>query len=351
MLYLFLIITALITTNEKIDNESLQFKIIDIEKILLDSRIHNDSSTIIQTKDIFLEKGTTTFKRDWYSDSSLNKSLIPKNYTNWMKKINDKTPLNKLSIPGTHDTCTYAFIGPKILQYIIKLLGATQSWDLEEQLYSGIRFFDIRLGSDSNIYHGILQTTSNFTHVLSSFVNYLNNNPSEGIIMRLQYNEVYYCQGNECFMKNVINVLNKYKKYLFLSKNIPTLGEIRGKIFIICEFMEYENAMDWNDIKLDIQDYWEFKGRIKEEYNKKIKLIKEFFGKSINSNNVIINHISASGFYSLTTIKDIAYVLNEIPYNETNFKGIIPMDFQSESLVLHIIDRNFYCNKNNKFLG
>ena len=38
---------------------------------------------------------------------------------------------------------------------------------------------------------------------------------------------------------------------------------------------------------------------------------------SIYSNNVIINHISASGFYSLTTIKDIAYVLNEIPYNET----------------------------------
>ena len=337
--YLTLIISILLLTESK---QKTELKSLNFYKNLKKAieKSSEEDSIIIETKD-FSDNLKNKKYDPWYSDTSLDKSKILSNYTNWMKKLDDNIPLNKISIPGTHDTCTFAFKGPKIIEFIVKLLGATQSWNFEEQLFSGIRFFDIRLGSDGKIYNGILKTTSSFINILNSSINFLNENPSEGIIMRIQYNIIKSCDSDECFQKNVIDVLNEYKKYLLLIDNIPKLGEIRGKILIICEGMEYENSMIWNDQNMYIQDYWEFKGKIKDEYKTKIELINEYFDESLTSKFIIINHISANGFYSLVTIKSVAYTLNEVPYKRNYFKGIIPMDFQSEELVMHIIDQNF----------
>ena len=337
--YSILIITILLFSQSK---QKIQFKNLNYYKKLKKAieESSEEDNIIIETKDFSDDLKNKNYD-PWYSDTSLDKSKILSNYTNWMKNLNDNIPLNNISIPGTHDTCTFAFKGPKIIKFIINLLGATQSWNIEEQLFSGIRYFDIRLSSDGKIYHGILKTTSSFINILNSSVNFLNENPSEGIIMRLQYTKSKSCDSYDCFEKNVINVLNEYKNYLLLVNEIPKLGEIRGKILIICEGMDYENAMRWNDHNMIIQDYWEFKGNIKNEYETKIDLINEFFEKSIDSKYIIINHISANGFYSLVTIKSVAYTLNKVPYEKNTFKGIIPMDFQSENIVMHIIDQNF----------
>ena len=337
--YSIFIITILLLSKSK---EKTEYKNLNFYKKLKKAieKSSEEQSIIIETKD-FSDNIKNKKYDPWYSDTSLNKSKILSNYTNWMKNLNDNIPLNQISIPGSHDTCTFAFKGPKIIQFIIKLLGATQSWNYEEQLYSGMRYFDIRLGSDGKIYHGILKTTSSLIKVLNSSINFLNENPSEGIIMRIQYNIVKSCDSSDCFQKNVIKILNEFKQYLLLTDDIPKLGEIRGKILIICEGMEFENAMRWDDHNMYIQDYWEFKGKIKDEYKTKIELINEYFDKSLSSKYIIINHISANGFYSLVTIKNVAYTLNEVPYKRNYFKGIIPMDFQSEQLVMHIIEQNF----------
>ena len=53
----------------------------------------------------------------------------------WCQKLDDSLLISEISIPGTHDSCaTYGSYN------CLK----TQSWDLNTQLYAGIRYFDIR---------------------------------------------------------------------------------------------------------------------------------------------------------------------------------------------------------------
>lgn len=64
---------------------------------------------------------------------------------NWMASINQSTPLFKISIPGTHDSC--ALHDDNTFNYT-----KCQSLSLTDQLLNGIRFLDIRPSYD---YYGI----------------------------------------------------------------------------------------------------------------------------------------------------------------------------------------------------
>jgi hypothetical protein len=67
----------------------------------------------------------------------------------WMSMLGDNVKLSSISIPGSHDT------GSKYGGMFVE----TQSWSIEAQLESGIRYFDIRCrreGDKFSIYHGML---------------------------------------------------------------------------------------------------------------------------------------------------------------------------------------------------
>lgn len=143
----------------------------------------------------------------------------------WMKHMPDNVSLAALSIPGTHDTLTH-HLGeshPRL---------QCQSIDLETQLAAGIRYIDVRARlnvsrsshrlnyrheddeveeinpdfddqnfngveehldvDDENwpgnllIFHGSAYTGYTFTDVMNTVFNFLDNHPTEIIIMRLQ---------------------------------------------------------------------------------------------------------------------------------------------------------------------
>lgn len=103
--------------------------------------------------------------------------------TSWMQHIKDTMPIYKLSIPATHDSG--AVLGGEFLQ--------TQDSSIKEQLEKGIRGFDIRLqaiNEDLGVYHA-----TQFQHitwkkdVLPMFISFLNNHPSEMLIVSLK------CEG------------------------------------------------------------------------------------------------------------------------------------------------------------
>ena len=109
-----------------------------------------------------------------YSDSD-----HPKSYnTSWMQSIPDSTKISQMTIPGTHNSCALYGI----------CCARTQSWSLFEQMQSGLRYFDIRLRLYNNTlraFHDFIDQKDTFDKILFYALNFLEQNPSESIIMQI----------------------------------------------------------------------------------------------------------------------------------------------------------------------
>ncbi len=284
----------------------------------------------------------------WFSDEPFNSTFkLSSNYTNWMININNSISIKKLSIPGTHDSCARKFLNEELAnQYYLK----TQNWDILTQLKAGIRYFDLRPGENFTIYH-IIHTIYNFDEVLEIMVNFLNEYPSEFLIVRFQFQNhtcLTHLNIDECKEKFTKPILDKYINYFYRGNDFPNIGEIRGKIFPLIEYFKYENFTDWTegtDNLFLLQDFYKL-GK-KSDIQLKRKLIYEYFYIK-SDNKLIINHISAHSNMSKISTRYIRIRLNEIPYRYNNFKGVFPIDFPSEELIMHIINQNniFFLNNN-----
>lgn len=181
----------------------------------------------------------------------------------WMADLPDDVPISSLSIPGTHDTMTYD-IGDEGLQ--------CQNWNLSVQLDAGLRYFDIRArlrDDELHIYHGNGYTGFSFTDVLIYMFEFLDANPSEAIVMRLKQ------EGNPIGKANTISfedAFNRYRQenpltttgasdHLYLYNRttpLPTLGELRSKIFILQQFPDTSGpyGLLWEGKQMYLEDYW-----------------------------------------------------------------------------------------------
>jgi 1-phosphatidylinositol phosphodiesterase len=101
-------------------------------------------------------------------------------HVSWMRDIPDSTPVTKLSIPGTHDSCCVdGFMG----------FGQTQYLDLPEQLNAGIRFLDIRLSHYRDnlfVHHDVIHMGKSYKDVLDICSSFLEKHPSETILMSIK---------------------------------------------------------------------------------------------------------------------------------------------------------------------
>ena len=219
-----------------------------------------------------------------------DKDLAPKN--NWMKSIPDYRKINRISIPGTHDTAS--FYGGDITQ--------TQSLSITQQLNAGIRFLDIRVkqaGNKFDIYHGIQYQRANFDNVLDEVTNFLKKNLSETVLMRVsRVSDSDMKTYDETFR----NYIKKYQNFFYsANKNFdPLLCETRGKIIlyptdktsILDEMsLQYQNAFtDQDDYHLvtnwDLHAKWE-----------KILDYLKRANNNVTSNykKTYLNHLSGSG--------------------------------------------------------
>ncbi|KAL1898407.1 hypothetical protein Cpir12675_001872 [Ceratocystis pirilliformis] len=179
----------------------------------------------------------------------------------WMSNLADNTPLSMLSIPGTHNSMT-----DKMTE---KLQG--QNVPLAHQLNAGIRYFDIsgRLFSNRiSIYHGNTNTQYTFEDVFTELFNFLDLHPRETILLRIQ-KDAFYDRS-----KDFSHILNRYLApgapvgdsrvhHVFSqgSKGItgvPTLGEVRGKVFVLQDFKaESDNfyGLSWRSSDMSVYDF------------------------------------------------------------------------------------------------
>ena len=232
----------------------------------------------------------------WVDDGEIiinieEKSVDPKT---WMKFVDDNTPFNKMSIPGTHDTLTFApsTIGSAFSRYI-----KTQDADFVTQLNYGCRYFDIRVDKNMQGCHGTFGCKNSLWDVMNWLKDFLTTNRNEAILMRLKTEGSVPC--DKALQNNVDRLLNAYSGIIWrnnLTTGFPLLKDVRGKIIILDNFTDhpifsrgYGYIYD-QEGKFDTQD--NYKG---PDEDKKLDEIEKNIDLPYNPEKMKINHVSATG--------------------------------------------------------
>lgn len=179
-----------------------------------------------------------------YSPSGASEAFtikfIPIEYT-WMDKIPDNTLISSLTIPGTHDSGTKkAGTG----------YATCQHFTIEEQLYAGIRFFDIRLNNNLELCHSSDGCEVYFDQVLTWMNDFLDKHPSELIIMRVKEEHGSISEP----LRNFFNAHPELVKYISRSEYLPgRIGDNRKKIIMLRQFPLPEQNKEWG---VDVTSGW-----------------------------------------------------------------------------------------------
>ena len=208
-----------------------------------------------------------------YQDSILVAYDLPTPATDWLSMVRDETKVCKLTIPGTHDTMTGMGFYQPVLKYIFNTTAISQVSTLEEQMNSGLRFFDIRpvVSTDTiakkkilRLTHGISELDITFEWTIDQLQSYLKAHPTEFFIVKLQFDNGFEDQKDlYTLLSNVLH-MPKYQG-LFVENWCPdiTVSEMRGKILWLSRYdLRPFNAAfhypivycDWPDEDPDIEE-------------------------------------------------------------------------------------------------
>ena len=179
----------------------------------------------------------------------------------WMEGISDQTGLERIYIPGTHDSAS---------QYAqLAFFSKCQASDIYTQLNDGFRYLDIRLGARETedgavltLYHGFCKCrkgpwpwseTLDLDDVLDQCYRFLDEDPSETIVFAVKME-----QGSDVaqFQTLLHKYIDQASERWYLSDRIPSLGDCRGKLVLM---RRYEDVNKLGE-KAGIQLFWEDQG-------------------------------------------------------------------------------------------
>ncbi|KGQ03645.1 1-phosphatidylinositol phosphodiesterase [Beauveria bassiana D1-5] len=185
----------------------------------------------------------------------------------WMGALRNDTLLTSLSIPGTHDTMTYA-IGSDVLQ--------CQNWNLSMQLAAGLRYFDVRarLRDDQlHIYHGDGDTGFGYQDVLLELFAFLAQHPSEAVVMRLkqegkplgQHNTLTFEEAFNYYRHNSSITAKQAARHMHdwdPAAPLPALGHLRSRVLVLQDFPADRDGpankygVAWDGEQMVLEDRW-----------------------------------------------------------------------------------------------
>jgi 1-phosphatidylinositol phosphodiesterase len=250
----------------------------------------------------------------------------------WMSHIPDNKYLSELNIPGTHDSGTEP----------LWLWARTQAWHIQDQLNAGIRFLDIRVGHVDDtylIYHDKIKVPDlTFQNVLDTCYKFLDDNPSETIIMSFKKDYGNGDHNNRTFIKTFQDYRDGNTAKWYTGSTVPKLKDVRGKIVLVAREPGI-GGIPWDHLgNMNIQDDWN--GPLQSI---KWGQIREHLEGAISSSyrQWFINFCSANGFsgveYYAGHMNGELYKL--LPY-KTGRLGTILLDFPGVKLVERIILSN-----------
>lgn len=277
------------------------------------------------------------YPRDWLVAASAN----------WMAELPDETPLNRISIPGTHDTA--AFIGGFFCQ--------TQVWNITAQLKAGIRSFDIRNraeGDEFALYHGICFLDLFFDSVMDQIQDFLKESPGETLLMRVK-EEIFPANGSLSFSSIWARYMQTYHPIVVpdVGEQIPTLGQVRGRVLVFRDAPFAGYGLKWEGPSTDTQDFYEIKSPSGDSLfggdngiplEKKKEFIEEYLRKAKTSPLIVFNHLSGSGGLSPATVANatLKFTYDKLgQFKEPTPSGVLVMDYPGDRQIHRIIKTNF----------
>lgn len=277
------------------------------------------------------------------------RKLIDTKLNNWMQDIEDNRLVCKMSIPGTHDTGAYT--GNAWVK--------TQDKNIEQQLNSGIRFFDIRLVHQNGVLklcHGshIFDTTF-VGDVLKTTAEFLKEHPSETVIMTIKRDHDLDKDGGTKYrgaLQKALEGDRALTPYMVKSfRSDFTLGDLRGKMLIISRdgwiMTPSGNIPRWSDnasftssiestngssTTIHVEDHYKSSSRDKVNYvAQNVRKAQAAFSSS--QNDWFITFTSSTGSWGIgipaNTTNQIDRDVNNILRGNENFRtsGIIVFNF------------------------
>jgi hypothetical protein len=121
----------------------------------------------------------------------------PYSLDTWMSNVNPLMPINKIVIPGTHDSLTYEWEKSySLIQQFTAIWAKTQYLTTKQQLLSGVRYVDARCGASESrfgygketpvIFHGDLSTNITYEECVNELIEFIDTHPSEIIIWKVR---------------------------------------------------------------------------------------------------------------------------------------------------------------------
>jgi 1-phosphatidylinositol phosphodiesterase len=280
----------------------------------------------------------------------------------WMGFLDGNKKLTDLTIPGTHDTCSYTTGIP---------WAACQEMNVTDQLRAGIRYLDIRLklmGDALKLYHGVVDLDLNFKdQVLADCYKFLEQNPGETILMSIKQEDA----SGPSIYEALKHIFVKDAGRWFLANNrVPLLDEVRGKIVLFRRFdgadVGFDNQGGWKDndwsnlnshgVNFRVQDRYDnyHPANVKDKWGDCVRAMLDDAKKAENRDWFFINF--TSGFGVLTPPRTIAAgdggliggtnaeVCRYMEGSLSGRYGIIPMDYPespNRTLISLLVSQNF----------
>lgn len=287
----------------------------------------------------------------------------------WMSELDDSVTLTEIAIPGTHDSAA---------MYARMAYFSKCQWDsIRTQLEEGYRFLDFRLGAVEKkeglvlrAMHGdmpcrtmldVFSPDLRAEELFKQCTDFLAKHPSETILISVKQ------EGSslsiEEFEQMLRSLIDTAPEYWLLTKQIPTLGEARGKIVLLERIPEDEGIenrlginMYWpdqagaaheeiegaeyterNGYPLAVQDHYEYHS--KDKWDSFEKALEAPVPGALNINFLSTKGEAAIGhpysFARQLNIKLAQKDLSEVPTNQW-----ILVDFAEEAAAQHIYAMN-----------
>ncbi|MFE2146574.1 phosphatidylinositol-specific phospholipase C [Streptomyces sp. NPDC059456] len=252
----------------------------------------------------------------------------------WMAGLGDSTALQRMTIPGTHDSGA-----TKGGLYV-----ACQNTSIAQQLDSGIRFLDVRCrvtGGSFAIHHAAFFQDLMFGDVLVACWNFLAAHPSETVLMRVK--QEYSGESDATFRAVFDDYLDHrgWRPLFRIADTLPTLGQARGKVVLLADNGGLPGLHYGDGNVFDIQDDYNTepfakRGRIEDQFRKAVQQPGKLF----------VNYVSTAAYMPPRWNSDRlnpqvhAFVDGGELAGRTGL-GIVPMDFPNtrsglvESLIRH----------------
>ncbi|MFF7080535.1 phosphatidylinositol-specific phospholipase C [Streptomyces lavendulae] len=253
----------------------------------------------------------------------------------WMAGLADSTPLQRMTIPGTHDSGA-----TKGGLYV-----ACQNTSIAQQLDSGIRFLDVRCrvtGGSFAIHHAAFFQDLMFGDVLVACWNFLAAHPSETVLMRVKQE---YSEESDATFRAVFDDYLDHRGWrpLFrIAGTLPaSLGQARGKVVLLADNGGLPGLRYADGNVFDVQDDYNTepfakRGRIENQFRKAVQQPGKLF----------MNYVSTAAYMPPRWNSDRlnpqvhSFVDGGELAGRTGL-GIVPMDFPNtrsglvESLIRH----------------